>query len=109
VHTSDVVKRQNNKNILSGELQRLHVIVDVHPKEFLGAKLHQTVFLTGLDKYNGIVYIVQKKALDKGLAPLTDMCIQLVIYLMPFYYFFQTIALYAPFLYRLCRSVADLK
>jgi len=31
------------------------VIVDAHPKEFIGVKLHQTVFLTGLDKYIGIV------------------------------------------------------
>jgi len=41
------------------------VIVDVYPKEFIGVKLHQTVFLTGLDKYIGAVCIVQKKALDK--------------------------------------------
>jgi len=47
------------------------VIFNAHPKEFTGIKLHQTVFLTGLDKYIGIVCTVQKKALDKGLAPLT--------------------------------------
>jgi len=44
------------------------VIVDAHPKEFIGIKLHQTVFLTGLDKYICIVCIVQKKKVsDKGL------------------------------------------
>jgi len=36
------------------------VIVDGLPKEFIGVKLHQTVFLTGLDKFFGIDYIVQK-------------------------------------------------
>jgi len=36
------------------------VIFDVHPKEFVGVKLQQTGFLTGLDKYIGTVYIVQK-------------------------------------------------
>jgi len=46
------------------------VIFDAHPKEFIGVKLQQTVFLTGLDKYISIVCTVQKKALDKGLAPL---------------------------------------
>jgi len=36
------------------------MINDGHPKEFIGVKLHQTVFLTGLDKYIGIVCTVQK-------------------------------------------------
>jgi len=65
------VKRQNNKNILSGahwepeidfrdHSRMLQVIVDVHPKEFIGVKLQQTVFITGQDKYIGIVYTVQK-------------------------------------------------
>jgi len=46
------------------------VIFDTHPKEFIGVKLQQTVFLTGLDKYIGIVCIVQRNTLDKGLVPL---------------------------------------
>jgi len=46
------------------------VIFDAHPKEFIGVKLYQTVFLAGLDKYIGTVCIVQKKGLDKGLVPL---------------------------------------
>jgi len=37
------------------------VIVDTHPKELIGVKLHQTVSLTGLDKYIGKVYTVPKK------------------------------------------------
>jgi len=46
------------------------VIVDAHPKEFIGVKLHQTVFLTGLDTYIGIVCLhFTKKALDKDIAP----------------------------------------
>jgi len=49
--------------------QRLQVIFDVHPKEFIGIKLQQTVFLTGLDKYIGSLHCT-KKALDKGLVPL---------------------------------------
>jgi len=40
--------------------QRLQVIFDAHPKELIGVKLKQTVFLTGLDKYIGTVCIVQK-------------------------------------------------
>jgi len=40
--------------------RRLHVVFDAHPKEFIGVKLQQTVFLTGLDKYIGTVCIVQK-------------------------------------------------
>jgi len=40
--------------------RRLQVIFDEHPKEFIGVKLQQTVFLTGFDKYIGKVYIVQK-------------------------------------------------
>jgi len=44
------------------------VTVNAHPKtEFIGVKLHQTDFLTGLDKYIGTVCTGQKKALDKGL------------------------------------------
>jgi len=31
-----------------------------NPEEFIGVKLQQTVFLTGLDKYIGTVCIVQK-------------------------------------------------
>jgi len=47
------------------------VIVDAHPKEFIGVKLHQTVFLTGLDKiYRYSLHCTTKGALDKGLAPL---------------------------------------
>jgi len=52
------------------------VIFDAHPKEFIGVKLHQTVFLTGLDIYTGTVCIVQKQKQNKkylrhiGLAPL---------------------------------------
>jgi len=42
----------------------LQVIFDAHPKEFIGVKLQQTVFLTGLDKYIGTVCIVQKKKLQ---------------------------------------------
>jgi len=30
--------------------RRLQVIFDEHPKEFIGIKLQQTVFLIGLDK-----------------------------------------------------------
>jgi len=37
------------------------VIFDAHPKEFIGIKLQQTVFLTGLDKYIGTVCIVRKR------------------------------------------------
>jgi len=40
--------------------RRLQVIFDSHPKEFIGIKLQQTVFLTGLDKYIDGVSIVQK-------------------------------------------------
>jgi len=47
------------------------VIFDAQQKEFTGAKFQQTVFLIGVDKYIGTVCIVQKKALDKGLVPLT--------------------------------------
>jgi len=45
------------------------MIVDAHPKEFIGVKLHQSVFLVELDKYIGIVCTVHK-ALDKDLVPL---------------------------------------
>jgi len=75
-----VVKRQNNKkNLFRGALRtirdysrRLQVIVDAHPKKFIGVKLQQTVFLTGLSKilYIGIVlHCTKKKASDnyKGL------------------------------------------
>jgi len=41
--------------------RRLQVKFDAHPKEFIGVKLQQTVFLTGLDKYIGTVYSVQKR------------------------------------------------
>jgi len=59
-----VVKRQNtDKNKLSGahwepEIEfrdhswRLQLIVDAHPKELIDVKRHQTVFLTGLEKYH---------------------------------------------------------
>jgi len=40
---------------------RLQVIFDTHLKEFIGVKLQQTVFLTGLDKYISTVCIVQKR------------------------------------------------
>jgi len=40
---------------------RLQVIFDSHPKEFIGIKLQQTVFVTGLDQYIGTVCIVQKR------------------------------------------------
>jgi len=43
------------------------VIFDAHSKDFIGVRLQQAIFLTGLDKYIGTVCIVQKKALDKGL------------------------------------------
>jgi len=46
------------------------VIFDAQPKEFTGVKLHQTVFLAGLDKFIGKVCSIQTKALDKDLAPL---------------------------------------
>jgi len=67
--TCDMVKRQNNKNLLSEKHKlisviipcRLQVIVDAHPKELIGVKIHQTVFLTGLDEYIGIVCTVQKR------------------------------------------------
>jgi len=36
------------------------VIFDTNPKESIGVKLQQTVFLTALDKYFGTVCIVQK-------------------------------------------------
>jgi len=49
------------------------VIFDAHPKEFIGVKLQQTVFLIALDKYIGTVCIVKKKVLDKGLVPLTSL------------------------------------
>jgi len=39
------------------------VIVDAHPKEFISVTLHQAVFLTGLDKYNGLVCALYKKRL----------------------------------------------
>jgi len=45
------------------------VILDAHPKEFIGVKLQQTVFLTGLDKYIGAICIVQKKGFRKGPSP----------------------------------------
>jgi len=65
------VEKANNTNQHSGAhwepqidirdySRRLQVIVDEHPKEFIGVKLHQAVFLTGLDKYIGIVCPVQK-------------------------------------------------
>jgi len=66
MHTRDVVKSQNNKNKLCGAhweteiILRLQVIFDAHPKKFIGVKLQQTVFLTGLDKYIGTVCIVKK-------------------------------------------------
>jgi len=65
MHTGDVVKRQINKHLHSrahwdpqiyfcDHSQRLQVKVNAHPKEFIDVKLHQTVFLAGLDKYIGI-------------------------------------------------------
>jgi len=42
-------------------------MVNAQPKELIGVKLQQTVFLTGLDKYIGTVCTVQQKSLDKGL------------------------------------------
>jgi len=59
MHTRDVVKSQKQaktikNNLLSGahwepeiyfraHSQKLQVIMDAHPKEFIGVKLHQTV------------------------------------------------------------------
>jgi len=45
------------------------VIVDAHPKEVIGVKLHQLVFLTGLDKYRYSLHCT-KNALDKCLTPI---------------------------------------
>jgi len=47
------------------------MLFDAHPKKFIGVKLHQTVFRIGLDKYIGNLHCT-KKALDKGLALLTN-------------------------------------
>jgi len=44
------------------------MIVYAHTKELICIKLHQTVFLTGLDKY--ICLHCTKKAFYKGLIPL---------------------------------------
>jgi len=67
MHTHDVVKRQNNKNKFSGAHRETKYDFhdhsrrfDVRPKEFIGIKLQQTVFLTGLDKYIGTDYNVHK-------------------------------------------------
>jgi len=45
------------------------VIIDAHPNEFTSVKLHESGFLTGLDKYIGIVCTVQKKGFRKGPSP----------------------------------------
>jgi len=44
------------------------VIVDAHPREFIGVKLHQTVFLTVLDKYIGIFCNPVSQKLDPFLS-----------------------------------------
>jgi len=46
------------------------VVVDAHPKNFIGVKLHQTPFLTVLDKYMCIVCTVQKTTVYEGPFPL---------------------------------------
>jgi len=50
--------------------RRLPVIFDAHPKEFIGVKFQQTVFLTGLDKYIGSLHCTNKKQKNGGLVPL---------------------------------------
>jgi len=55
------VRTEKHKYDFSDHSRRLQVIFDAHPKEFIDIKLHHTVFLTGLDKYIGTVWIVQKK------------------------------------------------
>jgi len=62
-------KRQNNKKstrwgalrTITDHFRRLKVIVGASPKKFIGVKLYETVFITGLDKYIGIVCIARKR------------------------------------------------
>jgi len=63
-----VGRTEKHKYGFSDHSRRLRVIFDAHPKEFIGLKLQQIIFLTGLDKYIGTVCIVQK-ALDMGPSP----------------------------------------
>jgi len=68
MHTGDLVKtikiysvgRTENHKLVSVIIPEGYrrYIVDAHPKEFIGVKLHQNVFLTELDKYIGIVCTV---------------------------------------------------
>jgi len=51
-----VGRTEKHKYDFRDHSRRLQVICDAHPKEFIGVKLQQTDFLTGLDK-----------DLDKGL------------------------------------------
>jgi len=66
-----VGRTEKHKYDFHDNSRRLQVIFDAHPKEFIGVKHQQTVFLTELDKYIArsvcTVCIVPKRALDKGL------------------------------------------
>jgi len=55
-----VGRTEKHKYDLRDHSQRLQVIFDAHPKEFIGVKHQQAVFLTGLNKYIGTVCVVQK-------------------------------------------------
>jgi len=55
-----VGRTEKHKYDFGDHSRRLQVIFDAHPKEFIGVKLQQIVFLTGLDKYM-VVCIVQNR------------------------------------------------
>jgi len=60
-----VGRTEKHKYDFRDHSRRLQVIFNAHPKEFIGIKLQQTVFLTGLNKYISTVSLhCMKKALD---------------------------------------------
>jgi len=59
--TNSVRRTEKHKYDFRDHSLRQHVIFDAHPKEFIGIKLQQIIFLTGLDKYIGTVRIVHKR------------------------------------------------